>query len=141
VVLSAGATASALLASTAFPGLYAPVAIAGRTFIDGGVSADIPVLQAEQLGATETYVLPAALSDDLDAPLHGPMALAYRALGQLLDAAARRDTAAATGPVHVLPAPISAASTPIDFRDTSRLIAEGHHLAAGWLAVHATAGR
>lgn len=134
VVISRGATAPALLASSAFPGLYPPVTIDGRSFIDGGVSADTPILQAEQLGASVIYVLPAARSDELDAPMHGPMTLAYRALGQILDAATRRDTAAADGQVHTLPAPISTASNPVDFRDTTRLIAEGYRLTTQWLA-------
>jgi hypothetical protein len=36
--------------------------------------------------------------------------------------------------VHVLPAPGSQATSPVDFHDTSRLIDEGYRLAAGWLA-------
>jgi len=45
VVLSGGQTGPALLASCAFPGLYPPVEVAGRLLVDGGVSADVPVLQ------------------------------------------------------------------------------------------------
>jgi len=60
VVLSEGETVPALLASCAFPGLYPPVAMGERLLVDGGVSADLPVLQAEALGARVTYVLPAA---------------------------------------------------------------------------------
>lgn len=135
VVISTGDTVAALLASTAFPGLYPPVTAAGRRFIDGGVSADVPVLQAERLGAAVVYVLPAALSGDVgDRRMRGPIAFAYRALGQILDGAAQRDTQAARGPVHVLPAPSSAASNPLDFRGTGRLIDEGYARAASWLA-------
>ena len=59
----AGQTGPALLASCAFPGLYPPVEVAGRLLVDGGVSADVPVLQAEALGAAVIYVLPAAGCD------------------------------------------------------------------------------
>lgn len=52
VVLSTGDAVTALLASSAFPGLYPPVSIGGRHLIDGGVAADVPVLQAEALGAS-----------------------------------------------------------------------------------------
>jgi hypothetical protein len=36
--------------------------------------------------------------------------------------------------VHVLPAPSSQTTSPVDFRDTSRLIDQGYQLTAGWLA-------
>lgn len=136
VVLSGGETAPALLASCAFPGLYPPVEVGERLLVDGGVSADVPVLQAEAVGAQVTYVLPSAAYGA--APPHGPMPLAYHALSQILNLAARGDMAAARGPVHVLPAPDSQATSPVDFRDTSRLIDGGYRLAAGWLAGHMT---
>jgi len=135
VVLSGGETVPALLASCAFPGLYAPVELGGRLLVDGGVSADVPVLQAEALGAQVSYVLPAA-GCDARAVLHGPMPLAYHALNQLLVLAARNDVAASRGPVHVLPAPASQATSPVDFRETARLIDEGYRRAVGWLAGH-----
>jgi NTE family protein len=139
VVLSEGDTMSALLASSAFPGLYPPVEVGWRVLIDGGVAADVPVLQAETLGADVTYVLPAAGSDTARSMPHGPLSLAYHALGQILDATARRDAAAARGPVHVLPAPSSRASNPVDFRGTARLIDEGYRLATAWLGDQAAA--
>jgi hypothetical protein len=64
------------------------------------------------------------------------MPLAYHALNQLLVLAARNDIAASRGSVHVLPAPASQATSPVDFRDTARLIEEGYRLAVGWLADH-----
>jgi NTE family protein len=136
VVLSGGETALALLASCAFPGLYSPVKVGGRLLVDGGVSADVPVLQAEAVGAQITYVLPAAAHGA--ALPHGPMPLAYHALSQILSLAARGDIAAARGSVHVLPTPDSQAASLVDFRDTSRLIDEGYRLAADWLADHMT---
>ena len=135
LVISDGETVPALLASCAFPGLYAPVELGGRQLVDGGVSADVPVLQAEALGASVTYVLPAA-AYALPLLPSGPLPLANRALSQVLGAVARRDLSAARGPVHVLPAPDSRAGSPVDFRDTARLIDEGYRLATGWLAGH-----
>jgi NTE family protein len=137
VVLSSGDTASALLASSAFPGIYAPVSRGGLRLVDGGVSADIPVLQAEALGATTCFVLPAAGSDDRRASPRGPLAMAYHALGQILESTARRDSLAARGEVHLLPTAVSAATNPLDFRETARLIRDGYELAAGWLATNA----
>ena len=95
VVLSNGDTIRALLASSAFPGLYRSIEVGGRLLVDGGVSADVPVLQAEALGANVTYVLPAATWDVAQPLPHPPLPQAYHAVRQLLDAAARRDVAAA----------------------------------------------
>ena len=139
VVISGGETVPALLASCAFPGLYAPVELGGRHLVDGGVSADVPVLQAEALGASVTYVLPAA-SYALPLLPRGPLPLANRALSQVLGAVARHDLTAAHGTVHILPAPDSGAGSPVDFRDTARLIDEGYRLATGWLASHPVLG-
>jgi NTE family protein len=136
VLLSSGDLVTALLASAAFPGLYPPVLIGSRHLIDGGVAADIPVLQAEALGATRTYVLPAALSDQPDTLPRGPVPLAFRAVGQVLDAVSRRDIAMAKGDVHMLPAPLSRAAHPLDFHETARLIEDGYRLAAEWLVLH-----
>lgn len=134
VVLSRGESIPALLASAAFPGLYAPVPIDGAVLADGGVAADMPLLQAEALGATVCYVLPAAVGGAVGAALGGPIAMAHRALAHILDAAARRDAAAATGTVHVLPAPATSATNPFDFRRTAELIRDGYALTKQWLS-------
>ena len=134
VVLSGGPTGPALLASCAFPGLYPPVEVDGRLLVDGGVAADVPVLQAEALGARVIYVLPAAGCDVTAPPPHRPLPLAFHALSQVLGSVAATNVAAARGPVHVLPSPSSQTTSPVDFRDTSRLIDQGHQLTARWLA-------
>jgi NTE family protein len=134
VVISRGDTVSSLLASSAFPGIFPPVDRGDVRLIDGGVSADIPVLQAEALGATVCYVLPAAVSDDRDGPLRGPLAMAYHALGHILEGTARRDAVAALGEVHLLPAAASRATNPLDFGETRRLIHDGYELTSRWLA-------
>jgi anti-anti-sigma factor len=85
--------------------------------------------------APQAGMLRALREADLTLP-RGPLPLAYHAVGQMLGAVARGDLAAARGPVHVLPAPSSQAVSPVDFRDTSRLIDEGYRLATDWLATH-----
>jgi NTE family protein len=133
VVLSQGEAVPALLASAAFPGIYAPVSIDGARLTDGGVAAGIPVLQAEALGAEVCYLLPAAIGSRTGVGVTRPIAMAYRAVGQILDAAARRDTAAASGTVYVLDPPVTLASNPFDFRWTRQLISDGYALTAAWL--------
>jgi len=57
VALTSGETVTAVLASTAFPGVYPPVHIAGRTFIDGGVVADIPLDLTVSPGARSAIII------------------------------------------------------------------------------------
>lgn len=57
VALTSGDTVAAVLASSAFPGVYPPVHINGRTFVDGGVVADIPLDLAMTLGAATVVVV------------------------------------------------------------------------------------
>jgi len=46
-----------VLASAAIPGVFPPVTVDGRTFIDGGVSSHVPLLPARDLGAQTMVVL------------------------------------------------------------------------------------
>src|SRR5437868_9057091 len=64
VVLSKGDVVDALMASAAMPGAFPPVELDGRLLIDGSVTADAPVEQAEALGATTIYLLSTAAQDD-----------------------------------------------------------------------------
>jgi NTE family protein len=130
VVLSTGSAIQALLASSAVPGVYAAVEIDGRHLVDGGVAADLPVLAAESLGATVSYVLPRARTAARNGALH---ALA-RTTNQLLERTSASDIAAARHEVHILPAPVTKATSPFDFRFSAALMHDGYASARSWLA-------
>jgi NTE family protein len=51
VVFSAGNTGTAVRASASIPGVFSPVVIRGREYVDGGLVSPIPVKAARQLGA------------------------------------------------------------------------------------------
>ncbi len=51
VVFRRGDTGVAVRASSAVPGVFSPVNIAGRDYVDGGLVAPVPVEQARQMGA------------------------------------------------------------------------------------------
>ncbi|MCY7298263.1 MAG: patatin-like phospholipase family protein [Ilumatobacteraceae bacterium] len=57
VALTSGDTTTAVLASSVFPGVYPPIEIDGRTFIDGGVVADVPMDVTLALGVKSALVL------------------------------------------------------------------------------------
>lgn len=64
---------SALLASTAMPSIYPPVEIGGRTYIDGGVSNNVPIAPAVEMGARTVYVLNSSSHSHQRRPLSRPM--------------------------------------------------------------------
>jgi len=51
VVLRKGVLPDAILASGAFPSLYAPVEINGRVLIDGGIANNYPIEEVKKMGA------------------------------------------------------------------------------------------
>ncbi len=51
VLFERGDIATAVRASSAVPGLFQPVPISGREYVDGGLVAPVPVRQARQMGA------------------------------------------------------------------------------------------
>jgi NTE family protein len=51
VLFERGDIATAVRASSAVPGLFQPVRITGREYVDGGLVAPVPVRQARQMGA------------------------------------------------------------------------------------------
>ena len=136
IVVSDGDATDAVLASAAYPGVLPTVELNGRLVIDGGISAAIPILQAEALGAVQTYVLPSADPADTTAG-SGPIPVAVWAVAQLLARAFMADIAKARSPVHVLPAPTSSKLNAFDFRDTPALIDQGYALASRWLELRA----
>jgi NTE family protein len=132
VVLSEGPAALALLASASVPGLLPPVAWQGNLLMDGSVSADIPILQAEALGATVSYVLP-SVPVGLEDQAHGALPILARTLTMVFDRATQRDLATARGMVHSLPAPNMPGLCPLNFRHSAELIRLGYDHARAWL--------
>lgn len=57
VAITAGEAVPAVLASTAFPGVYPPVRLGERWLIDGGVTADVPLDITAALGAASALVV------------------------------------------------------------------------------------
>lgn len=78
VVLDRGEVVTAIMASTAFPGVYPPVTIDGRTLIDGGVVADIPLDDAARLGARSAVVITVPPLAESPPPQH-PLDILFRA--------------------------------------------------------------
>ncbi|HVF52883.1 MAG TPA: patatin-like phospholipase family protein [Actinomycetota bacterium] len=56
-VFTEGPVIDPLLASGAMPGVFPPISIEGKLYIDGGVADNVPIAPAVSLGATTIYVI------------------------------------------------------------------------------------
>jgi NTE family protein len=135
VVLRSGDTTRALLASSAIPGIFPSVQIDGRTLIDGGVVANTPIAQAEELDPSMVYILPTVPGNHLPPPANAILMM-QRALNMASHPGEKRAIEAASSrrTVRVLPVPEAAAKLSIfDFRETKRLMKEAYFLATSYL--------
>jgi len=101
VVIGRGDLASAMRASMAVPGVFAPVEIDGRLLTDGGIANNLPVDVARSLGATRLVVV--AMDGKLRKreALASPLAVVGQSMS-LLVIANERAQLASLGPRDVL---------------------------------------
>ncbi|HEV2967531.1 MAG TPA: patatin-like phospholipase family protein [Candidatus Dormibacteraeota bacterium] len=135
VLMSTGPAVPALLASTAIPGIFPPVTIGRRDFIDGGVANHTPISAALELGASRIFVLPVGypwLQRDQSNALGMMLHALARFIEQKLDAevAAYRHLA----DIQVLPTLDAPAVSPADFNHTDELITRGYRSCRKYLA-------
>lgn len=135
VVLSEGEILPALRASAAIPGIFPPVAVAGRYLIDGGVANHTPVSTAIKLGASRLFVLPTGFTCAPTMPPGGALNIALHALNlviarQLLEDLRQHSTHAE---IFVAPPLCPQRTHPLDFQAAESLIGQGHAMTLQWL--------
>lgn len=136
VLLDRGNLTTALLASTAIPGILPPVERDGRTLVDGGVVSCVPVRAARLAGAASVLVLTAG-GWPLDGALPGrsAAAVALRAYRLRVQDQVRRDLreVASAVPTVVLPTGVDAWPAAWDFDHSQRLIRTAYETACRFL--------
>ncbi|MFD3312469.1 patatin-like phospholipase family protein [Streptomyces sp. NPDC058694] len=137
-LLDHGDLESALLASAAVPGMLPPVDREGRTLVDGGVIAYVPVLAALQAGAASVVVLstgPECSPLSPTVPRRRAGAIAARAGLLLMRHQIERDLreVAQHIPTVVLPTGIEEWPAPWDFGHSERLISTASRTAGRFL--------
>jgi NTE family protein len=120
VVFRRGDAAIAVRASSAVPGVFTPVLISGREYVDGGLVAPVPVSQAREMGAEVVLAV-----DISKGPESGPVSGALSVLLQTFDIMGqsinRYELARAT--VVIRPALVGVGSA--DFTTRAQSIAAG----------------
>ncbi|MEU9781670.1 patatin-like phospholipase family protein [Streptomyces phaeochromogenes] len=137
-LLDHGDLESALLASAAVPGILPPVDREGRTLVDGGVIAYVPVLAALQAGAASVVVLatgPESSPLPPAVPRRRASAIAARAGLLLIRHQIDRDLHEVSQcvPTVVLPTGIDTWPAPWDFGHAQRLISTASRTAGSFL--------
>lgn len=134
-VLREGPLVPALLASAAIPGIFPAVTVDGHLLYDGGVVANVPLVQAVRMGARSLVVLDATFPGQLpEPPATLAEALLYTAIVTMrVQATLEAPLAAATVPVVYLPGPALLRVSPFDFDHTVELIRDAHQVAGAFL--------
>jgi NTE family protein len=139
VTLTEGDVVDALVASSAIPGLFPPVAVSGRWLVDGSLSANRPVRQAQALGARDVYVLTTATAPRLRPP-RGAVAVAMNSVSLVTTRIARQETAEAArratasgGRVFAVPSAEPDAPGTFDYRHGARLAKLAYQRTRAWL--------
>ncbi|HLM07242.1 MAG TPA: patatin-like phospholipase family protein [Blastococcus sp.] len=135
VLLSEGDVVSAVLASSAIPGVLPPVRRDGRTLVDGGLADNAAISQAVELGADRIFVLPTGYACALPVPPTRPLAVAVQALSLLVQRRLITDVALYADRVDlvVLPplCPLRIGAT--DFRHAAELCRRARASSGRWL--------
>jgi NTE family protein len=139
VVMRDGEVSSALMASSAIPGIFPPVQRGGRWLVDGSLSAGCPAAEALSLGADEVYAFMTTTAAR-PRPPRGAVAAAMSSVSLLTSKlqASRLDAAQETaaergGAVHMVPSPLPDPPSPFDFQQGASLAASGYRRARAWL--------
>ena len=134
VLMSSGPAVPALLASTAIPGIFPPVTIGRRVFIDGGVANHTPIAAAIELGAARIFVLPVGYPWLRQEPTNA-LGMALHALARFVEQKLDAEVAAYQNlaDIQVLPTLKAPAISPADFSHTEELIARGYRSARKYL--------
>ena len=137
-LLRAGSIKPAVLASSAIPGVFPPVDIDGRHYVDGGVAANVPIRQAIAFGASSVICLdatPPAAASRLPASLSGRV-LHSASLMLRNQRSHAVDDLAARYRIAVLPNPIPPDMGSFNFNHNDAMLEDSHRLAAaaiqGW---------
>lgn len=120
VLFRRGDAAIAVRASSAVPGVFTPVPIAGREYVDGGLVAPVPVSQAREMGAEVVLAVDISKGPELG-PVSGALSVLLQTFDIMGQSINRYELAKAT--VVIRPALVGVGSA--DFGARAQSIAAG----------------
>jgi NTE family protein len=140
IVVVGGDVGRALVASSAIPGIFPPVNIDGQWLIDGSLSSNHPVLEAQDLGADQIYLITTTTAPRT-VPPRGAVAVAMNSVSLLTTRVARLQLVEARrraermgGQVYVVPSSEPPAPGPFDYRRSAELAELAYRRTRDWLS-------
>lgn len=136
VPISRGPAVDAVMASAAIPGVFPPVMIGDRHFMDGGVVDNAPISHAVALGATTIWVLPAGYACALAGPPRSALGMALQGLNVLVQRRLAHDVVVYgdRATIHVVPPLCPVRVAPTDFSQAAGLADAARRSTEQWLA-------
>lgn len=124
-----------LLASAAIPGVFPPVEIQGKTYVDGALSANVPLRAAAAMGAASLVVLDAGeICHRGQTPRHvAEMFLAAMQATMRQRVRVEAPVMARERPLLYLPTPCPLSNSTLDFSESGRLMAQAEQMALDFL--------
>ena len=136
VVLRAGNIVDAVLASSALPGIFPTIELAGRFLFDGSITSHTPLSVAGEYGATEVFILPAGYACTLQKKPTGVIDLFLHALNILMGQQFLRDIELYRRDIriHILPPVMQQGTFFNDLSRTAEYLASSYSSTKEWLA-------
>ena len=136
VVLEQGPMLEAVVASASIPGVFPPVTIEGRTYMDGGVADNTPLSHPVLAGAHTVYVLPCGSPCALSKPPSSALGVVLQALGVLVQQRLWHDVMRYSGScaLHVVPPLCPLDVAPMDFSQSDALIERAYQSTRNWMS-------
>jgi NTE family protein len=135
VVLTSGNIVDAVLASSALPGIFPTMELAGRFLFDGSISSNTPLSVAAEYGAKEVFILPAGYVATLQKKPSGVVNIFLHSLNILMGQQFFRDIEFFRNNIniHILP-PIKQQSTFFnDLSKTEEYLSVSYRSTKQWL--------
>jgi NTE family protein len=135
VRLSRGPAVEAILASTAIPGVFPPVHIAGEALMDGAIAANTPVRLAAELGASRIIILPTGYACALKEPPRTAIGKALHAITLMIawQLMYELERLPEDIDVHLMPTLCPLAVSPFDFSASRELIERAARSSKKWV--------
>jgi NTE family protein len=113
-----------VIASMSLPGIFPPLVIDGRLHVDGGLSNNVPLDKAEELGAGVAYLIECACAQRCAQPLRGWKDLVVRSFSIAVGSryAAELDHYRGRVEIHAIRPHLDHEVDLLDFRHTAQLI-------------------
>ena len=135
VVISEGDVDTAVLASTAVPGVFPPVSYRGRFLVDGAITSRTPIAVAATQGATRIIVLPCGFACAQAAVSKWAVGRAMHAITLLGASQLRRDYQhyCASVVMRIAPPLCPLSQSSFDYSNGASLVARGRASTRAWI--------